>query len=99
VQALNTLARMMETRESSKKIFLVACENTVSADDILKGDFADNLTGEDRRRVRGAEALVDRMCVALNEYLHGDRQSAQRTLAVHAGEYGSLKLQLDPDTE
>src|SRR3954447_4978602 len=46
VQALNTLAGMMEGRGSSKKIFLVPCENTVSADDILEGDFAHRLTGE-----------------------------------------------------
>lgn len=99
VQGLNTLARQMKALESSNKIFLVPCENTVSADDILGSRLADPLTAEARLRVRGAQALVDRMCVGLDEYIDDEDSVPQPTLAVHAEEYGSLKLQLNSDTE
>ncbi len=99
VQGLNCLTQILSRRGSSKKIFLIPCENTVSADDILKADLGNALTEEARQRVRGAQALVDRMCVSLHEYVDADGPTPQPTLAVHAEEYGSLKLQLNGDTE
>jgi hypothetical protein len=75
VQALNTLAGMMEAAEVRRRFFL-SLAKTPSARTTRR--FAHRLTGEARRTVRGAQALVDRMCVALNEFVDSDRRPRSR---------------------
>ena len=96
VEALTTLAAMREAGAPVGPIFLVACENMVSAQEVL--DDLD-LVGPDpailRRHVTPVAALVDRMCVDLEE----DASGLAPTVCVRTEPYASLKLALGPDTE
>lgn len=77
-------------------LYLVACENTLLAQEVLDdGDLDDAVTDEIRSCVTCVPALVDRMCVGLEE----DRSGAAPAVLVRAERFGSLKLQLAPETE
>ncbi len=100
IEALCTLARLREAGEPIGPIFLVACENTVSAQEVLAElRPADGLTAAGaavlRRQVTPVAALVDRMCVDLEE----DASGAHPTVSVRTEPYASLRLGLGPDTE
>jgi hypothetical protein len=99
VKALNVLSRMRHRQKDIGNIFLVACENTVSAQEVLTGELSVLVEDHAREHVHCVDALVDRMCVALEEYIDGDGAGSQPTVAVRAEEYGSLKLDLRPEIE
>jgi hypothetical protein len=96
LEALTALAAMREAGAPVGPIFLVACENMVSAQEVLDDP---NLVGPDptllRRHVTPVAALVDRMCVDLEE----DASGTAPTVCVRTEPYASLKLALGPDTE
>jgi hypothetical protein len=96
IEALTALAEMREAGDPVGPIFLVACENMVSAEEVLDDP---DLVGPDatllRRHVTPVAALVDRMCVALEE----DASGSAPTVCVRTEPYASLKLALGPDTE
>jgi hypothetical protein len=78
------------------RAFLVACENTVTAAEVFEEEcLADLITPEVRAGVTCVHALVDRMCVELEE----DASAEHPTVRACAEEYGSLKLHLTADTE
>lgn len=97
IQALNTLAGLMQAgAHPIDGLFLVACENTVSAHDVFRDErLCALLAPETRDRVTCVHALVDRMCVGLEE---GEAEG-RPVVVVRAEEYGSLKLELTPETE
>ena len=97
VQALNVLSRRKESDpDAMGRIFLVACENTLLASEVLDHeDLRGLITPETRRHVTSVHALVDRMCVGLEE----DRSGAHPTVLVRAEDYGLIKLELRPETE
>ena len=96
VAALNTICKTKSTQQDPiGDIYLVACENTVSAYEVLDHqDLAQQIEDETRRQVRCVHALVDRVCVGLEEVT----VDGEPTLAVRAEDYGSLKLELCPHT-
>jgi hypothetical protein len=96
LEALDTLASMREAGQPIGPIYLVACENMVSAEEVLRGDDADDaVTPAIKRQVRPVACLVDRMCVDLEE----DSSGTHPTVGVRAEPYLSLKLALNPETE
>lgn len=95
---LQALALLAEAREQGSigPLFFVACENTLSAHDVFQDcDLIDLISGPARRHVTCVHALVDRMCVGLEE----DRSGPHPTVLVRAEQYGSVKLELGPETE
>jgi hypothetical protein len=90
--ALKVLAWMREAGEAVGPIFLIACENMIEAREILD---ADGVAPAIRRQVTPVAALVDRMCVDLEE----DATGPAATVAVRVEPYASLKLELKPRTE
>jgi hypothetical protein len=100
VKALNQICDAKERGEQIGDIYLVACENTVSAHEVFqREEFRDVLlpcTGQATRPVHG---LVDRMCVGLEEYPGDGKAILDPTVLVRAEEYGSLKLEITPETE
>ncbi|CAO4153132.1 hypothetical protein [Methylorubrum extorquens] len=96
IAALNALAELREAGEPVGPIFLITCENTVSAQDVLQApEFAARITSATRRQVTPVAALVDRMCVELEE----DPSDIYPTVTVRTEPYASLKLALSPDSE
>lgn len=96
LEALDALAIMQETGQPIGPIYLVACENMVSAEDVLHGDDAAGAVSlAVLRRVTPVACLVDRMCVDLEE----DMSGSHPTVRVRAEPYLSIKLALSPDTE
>ncbi|HEY0008278.1 MAG TPA: hypothetical protein VGB55_06120 [Tepidisphaeraceae bacterium] len=97
IQALNILCDARERDpQAVGKIFLVACENTVSAAEIFDEDtLTDLIKPQTRCHVGCVHALVDRLCVGLEEDTYG----AHPTVRAVAEEYGSLKLQLTDENE
>lgn len=96
LEALDTLASLQEAGEAIGPIFLVACENTVSAQEVLQSpEYADLVAPAIRRHVTPVAALVDRICVGMEE----DTTGAHPTVSVRTEPYASLKLALNPDTE
>lgn len=97
IQALNTLAGLMRSGAYPiERLFLVACENTVSAHEVFRDEqLCTLLAPETRDCVTCVHALVDRMCVGLEE----DDMGPHPVVLVRAEEYGSLKLELTPETE
>jgi hypothetical protein len=92
LRALDTLAAL----SPEIPIFLIAGENAFSADDVLRqAPHAAALSREGRARIVAVPALVDRMCVGLEE----DRSGPHPAVLVRAEQYGSMKLELNPDTE
>jgi hypothetical protein len=101
VRILNVLSTAKAERgDAMGNIYLVACENTVSAHDIYKEECLTELIApETRQHVRCVHALVDRMCVGLEEYPGDGVSFIHPSLLVRAEEYGSLKLEICPETE
>lgn len=96
LEALDALATMREAGQPIGPIYLIACENMVSAQDVLHGDdAAGSVSPAVLRQVTPVACLVDRMCVDLEE----DRSGAHPTVRVRVEPYLSLKLALGPDTE
>lgn len=93
---LNALATMRQAGEPVGPLFLVACENTVSAQDVLHGSaLPGQASAAALRLVTPVAALVDRICVGLEE----DASGPHPTVAVQVEPYASLKLAQDPGTE
>ena len=81
---------------SAPPVFLVACENTLNAPDLLDhAHLAHLVTPGMRERVTPVPALVDRLCVGLEE----DTDGPHPAVLARAERYGSLKLELCPGTE
>lgn len=95
VQALNVLAGMRKQGQLGP-VFLVACENTVSANEVLAHpDLTGLISEEVLHQVVCVHALVDRMCVELEE----DQQDGHPTVLVKVEQYGSLKLELSAEAD
>lgn len=96
IKALNTIVDMAGQGDAIGSIILVACENTVSAHDVFRHEsLSPLLSPEARGRVTCVHALVDRMCVGIEE----DNSGAHPTVVVRAEDYGSVKLELNNETE
>ena len=97
IRALNLLSHLKEEGgEPIGPIFLVACENTLSAHEVFKDEeLFGQIDPRTREHVTCVHALVDRLCVGLEE----DDSSPHPTVRVAAEEYGSLKLEWNPETE
>ncbi|HEY0785304.1 MAG TPA: hypothetical protein VGD62_05485 [Acidobacteriaceae bacterium] len=97
VEVLNAIcSRKEEAPGAIGDVYLVACENTVSAHEVLKhSGLSEKLTEATRCHLRCVHALVDRVCVDLEEGLFDDAP----TVAVRTEEYGSLKLEIFPGLE
>lgn len=97
VQALNTLSEAKAgTADHIGDLYLIACENTVSAAEVLDHDrFAQVLSETTRAHTRCVHALVDRVCVELEEA----EVDGVPTLVVMAEEYAALKLKTGPESE
>ena len=93
LEALDALAGLREAGQPIGPIYLIACENTVSAYDVMHG--ADAAPPAVLRQVTPVACLVDRMCVDLEE----DATGAHATVRVRVETYLSLKLALGPETE
>ncbi|HEX8322407.1 MAG TPA: hypothetical protein VF595_00715 [Tepidisphaeraceae bacterium] len=96
IQALNVVCDAKERQpDAVGPVFLVACENTVNAAEVFEDEsLADVVRPETRCHVTCVHALVDRLCVGLEE----DTSGPHPTVRACAEEYGSLKLQLDEST-
>lgn len=97
IAALNVLSAFKEeSPEALGKIYLVACENTLSAHEVFQHPAMRPLTSPStERQVNCVHALVDRMCVGLEEVAHHGHPA----VLVRAEDYGSIKLELRPETE
>lgn len=97
VEALNVICSAKDSDNSGiGDVYLIACENTVSAHQVLHDEgFAGRVHEKAHRHVRCVHALVDRVCVGLEECTF----RGEPTVVVQTEEYGSLKLALTPDTE
>ncbi|MFC7736151.1 hypothetical protein ACFQX4_09890 [Roseomonas sp. GCM10028921] len=95
LEALGILASM-RARGGLGPIFLVTCENTLNAPELFEDpDLADAISDDMRRHVTPVPALVDRVCIGLEE----GREGAHPAVVVSTEEYGSLKLELSHATE
>jgi mannitol-1-phosphate/altronate dehydrogenase len=95
LRALHVLAGM-RAQDATGAIFFVACENTLSAPEVFADPgFGDMISEEMRRHVTCVHALVDRVCIGLEEGREGPRP----VVVAVTEEYGSLKLELRPETE
>ena len=100
VEALNVISEAKSEGEPVGDLYLVACENTVDAREVLQHEaVSDMVSPRTREHVKCVHALVDRMCVGLEEYPGGAPPVEEPTVAVQAEEYGLLKLALEPETE
>lgn len=97
IDALNAIVRAKQAApEAIGNVYLVACENTVSAYEVLQHeDLVDRIEKQTLDHVRAVHALVDRVCVEVEEISYND----QPTVMVRAEEYGSLKLEICENTE
>ncbi len=93
--ALRVLAGM-RARGATGPVFLVACENTLDASEVFAdADLGGMISDEMRQHVTRVHALVDRVCIGLEE----GREGAHPVAVVSTETYGSLKLELKPETE
>lgn len=97
IKALNCLGRIkQDDAGSTGGIFLAACENTLSAGEVFEDrQLGPLIAPEAREHVTCVPALVDRLCVGLEE----DDSTPHPTVLARAEEYGALKLQLSQATE
>jgi mannitol-1-phosphate/altronate dehydrogenase len=96
ISALAVLSGMKEVGEPIGRIFFIACENTLTAQEVFQDQALFGLiTPAIRRSVTPVAALVDRLCVGLEEVTCGSTATVQ----VCAEEYASLKLELRSDTQ
>lgn len=95
LEALEILAEGKE-RGTLGPIFLVTCENTLNAPEIFEdADLARSISDRMRRQVIPVPALVDRVCIGMEE----GEEGSHAAVVVTTEEYGSLKLELSPATE
>lgn len=95
LRALNVVAGQV-ARGAVARAVLVACENTVSAHDVFRHeDLSTLLSREAREFVSCVHALVDRMCVGLEE----SSVDGHAAVLVRAEDYGSVKLELSDETQ
>ena len=95
LQALELLAGM-RVQGAVGPVFFVACENTLSAHEVFQHqDFCDVISADVREHVACVHALVDRVCVGLEE----GQLDSRPVVVVQAEEYGSVKLELTEETE
>lgn len=100
VDALNVICETKESGEPVGNVYLVACENTLNAEEVLQHEnFCTKLSESTKRHVRCVPALVDRMCVGIEEHPGGAPPVLEPAVAVQAEEYGLLKMALTPQTE
>ena len=91
IETLNLLAKTREKGREIGKIYFVACENTLSAPAVFQDNtVAPLICNEAFKHVTCVHALVDRMCVGLEEIESDDGPA----VLVRAEDYGSLKLEL-----
>lgn len=97
IEALDVLGRAKERDgDSIGGIYLVACENTLNAHEVLADEQHRGLISpEALAHVTPVHALVDRLCVGMEE----GRSTIHPTVVLLAEDYGSLKLELSPRTE
>ncbi len=97
IDALNTIARSKKQQPGSiGEVYLVACENTVSAYEVFEhDDLSGRIEKYTQEHVHCVHALVDRVCVELEEVIF----QGEPTVLARAEEYGSLKLEVSPETE
>lgn len=97
IDALNAITRAKRQQPASiGDVYLVACENTVSAHEVLRcEDLADRIESQTHESVRCVHALVDRICAEVEETV----VDGEPTVLVRAEEYGSLKLEICPNTK
>ena len=97
VEALNVICGQKEADgDAIGDVYLIACENTVSAYDVLRHeDFAKRIQEATHRHARCVHALVDRVCVGMEEC----QFEGEPTVFVQAEAYGSLKLELCSHTQ
>jgi hypothetical protein len=96
IRALNRMAALGEADGGLGPIFFVACENALSAEEVLGDSVLSELVAPStRQRVTPVRALVDRLCVELEEVT----TETGATLVARAELYGSLKLELNDRTE
>jgi hypothetical protein len=96
IQTLNYLSSERLAGAQVGRIFFVACENILSAEEVLSDAAFSNLVSpETRAEVTCVRALVDRLCVGIEETKteHGP------IVVARAEMYGSLKLELSDETE
>jgi len=95
LRALRVLAQM-RTREAVGSIFFVACENTLNAPEVFADpELHEMISEEMRQHVTCMHALVDRVCIGMEE----GHEGSHPTVVVSTEEYGSLKFELRPETE
>ena len=95
LESLDLLAKMRE-RGALGPVFLVTCENTLNAPELFEDpSLARFISVRMRSHVTPVPALVDRVCIGLEE----GRESQHPAVVVTTEEYGSLKLELSPATE
>ena len=96
IEALNVLAMRRAERGDVGKIYFVACENTLTAPEVFRDEAIRSLIASDTfDQVVCVRALVDRMCVGIEETIADDGPA----VLVRAEDYGSVKLELDPHSE
>jgi hypothetical protein len=96
IEALNLLAERRAEGGGIGPIFFVACENTLSAPAVFRDRSVRGLIqAKTFEHVTCVHALVDRICVGLEETLADDGPA----VLVRAEDYGSVKLQLEAGTE
>jgi hypothetical protein len=96
IVALNLLARRRAAGDAIGPIYLVACENTLSAPAVFEDEaMRPLLSVQATEHVNCVHALVDRMCVGLEEVATDEGPA----VLVRAEEYGSMKLELGARSE
>ena len=97
VEALNVICTAKDADNSGiGEVYLIACENTVSAYEVMQHeDLAERVEEATHRHARCVHALVDRVCVGMEECSF----EGEPMVLVQAEEYGSLKLELCGHTE
>lgn len=97
IDALNLICEAKAADPGSiGDVYLCACENMLSAQDVLDcQDLRSRIKETTRRETRCVPALVDRVCVEMKECSF----EGEPVVLVHAEDYGVLKLELCPQTE
>jgi hypothetical protein len=95
VEALNILATRRAQGCGIGPIYFIACENTLSAPAVFANwGMLPSICNEAVAHVTCVHALVDRMCVGLEEVTTDEGPA----VLVRAEDYGAVKLQLEPDS-
>ena len=87
VDALNVICEAKEGGQPVGDVYLVACENTLGAEEVLRHvKICPKLSESTKRHVRCVAALVDRMCVGIEEHPGGTPSVTEPAVAVQAEE-------------